>query len=78
LVRRKPADATFVAEAGQALDPVFLIQLIPSPDRVVVKEQHLGDKRTTHPLVQQPQRVGAPRQPMRSGAVTGQFDQLAP
>jgi hypothetical protein len=77
LVRRKPAGATFVAEAGQALDPVFLIPLIPSPDRVVVEEQHLGDQRTTHPLVQQHQRVGAPRQPMHGGAVTGQFDQVA-
>ena len=35
-----PAGASSMAEARQTLDPVFPIELIPSPDRVVVEQQH--------------------------------------
>ena len=67
-----------MVEARQALDPVFLIQLVPSPDRIIIEEQHLRDAGTAHPVVQQHQRVGASRQPVCRGAVTGQFDQVTP
>jgi hypothetical protein len=49
-----------MAEARQTLDPVFLVQLVPGSDRVVVKQQHIGDRLTAHAFVQQHQRVGAP------------------
>jgi hypothetical protein len=65
-----------VVEARQALDTIFLIQLVPGPDRVVVQKQHLGDRLTAHAVVQQHQRVGAARQPVRGGPVAGQLDQV--
>ena len=43
LLCRQPAGASFMAEARQTLDPVFLIELIPGSDRVVVEQQHVGD-----------------------------------
>ena len=66
-----------MAEARQTLDPVFLIELIPGPDRVVVEQQHLGDRLTAHAFVQQHQRVRAPRQPVRSRTVARQLNQVA-
>src|SRR5208337_3098915 len=64
LLARQPAGAALVAEARQALDPVFLIQAEPGPDRVVVDQQHSGDRLAAHPVVQQHQRIGATRETM--------------
>ena len=66
-----------MAEARQALDPIFLIQSVPDPDRVAVEKQHFGDRLTAHSLVQQHQRVGATGQPVRGGTVAGQLNQVA-
>ena len=77
LLGRQPAGGSFMAKARQTLDPVFLIQLIPSPDRVVVEQQHLGNRLTAHAVVQQHQRVGAPRQAVRSRAIARQLNQVA-
>jgi hypothetical protein len=61
---RQPAGAPFMAEARQTLDPVLLIQLVPQPDCVVVKQQHFSDRLTAQSIVQQYQRVGATGQAM--------------
>jgi hypothetical protein len=45
LLYRQPAGAAFMAEARQPLDPLFLIELVPSSDRVVVEQQHLPEFR---------------------------------
>src|SRR5208337_3284932 len=59
-----------------ALDPIFLVALVPVPDRVVVHKQHPGDRLAAHAVVQQNQRVGAARQPMHGGPVASQLDQV--
>src|SRR5215468_11251269 len=40
----QPAGSTLVAEAGQTLDPLFLIQPIPTADRVVVQQQNFRNR----------------------------------
>jgi hypothetical protein len=40
LLHRQPAAAPFMAEARQTFDSVFLIKLVPGPNRVVVEQQH--------------------------------------
>ncbi len=37
-VRRQSAASTLMVEAGQSLDPVFLVKTEPGPDRVVVEK----------------------------------------
>jgi hypothetical protein len=66
-----------MAEARQTLDPVLLIQLVPQPDCVVVKQQHFSDRLTTQSIVQQYQRVGAASQAMLGGTVPGQINEVA-
>src|SRR5271167_2670602 len=73
----QPAGAPFMAEARQTLDPVLLIQLVPQPDCVVVKQQHFSDRLTAQFIVQQCQRVGAAGQAMLGGTVAGQLNQVA-
>ncbi len=68
--------AAFVAEACQALDPVFLIQPIPGADRIVVQQQDFRDGFAAHAVVQQHQRVRPPRQAMRRRTVPSQFGQV--
>ena len=43
LLHRQPTGAPFMAEARQALNPIFLVQLGPGSDRVAVEKQHFGD-----------------------------------
>src|SRR5271166_716038 len=78
LLVRQPAGAALVAEARQALDPIFLIQAEPGPDRVVVDQQHSGDRLAAHPVVQQHQCIGTARQTMGGRSVAGQLDQVLP
>src|SRR5271166_2188202 len=78
LLVRQPAGAALVAEARQALDPIFLIQPEPGPDRVVVDQQHSGDRLAAHPVVQQHQCIGTARQTMGGRSVAGQLDQVLP
>ena len=52
--------AAFVAEACQALDLVFLIQLILGADRIVVQQQDFRDGFAAHAVVEQHQRVRPP------------------
>lgn len=66
-----------MVEAGQPLDPVFLIQPMPSTDSVVVQQQNLGNRRTTHAAIEQHQRVRPPRQAMRRRPVARQCDQVS-
>ena len=57
------AHALFVVEDGQTLDPIFLVAPgTPVPDRVVVHEQHLGNRLAAHAVIQQHQSIGAARQ----------------
>ena len=37
LLAAQPARAAFVVEARQTFDPVFLVELLPGPDRVIVE-----------------------------------------
>ena len=62
-------------ESRQTLDPVFPIQLIPASD-CVVEQQHLGDDRTTDPIVQQHQRIRPTGQPMGDLTAASQFAQV--
>src|SRR5271166_3637273 len=78
LLVRQPAGAALVAEARQPLDPIFLIQAEPGPDRVVADQQHSGDRLAAHPVVQQHQCIGTARQTMRGRPVAGQLDQVLP
>ena len=71
------AGAAFVAKARQAFDALFLIQPMPGADRIVVQIEHLGDRLTAHPIVQQKQGVGPPRQSMSHRPISGQFNQVA-
>ncbi len=73
----RSARAAVVAKARQAIEAVFLIEAIPSGDRVVVEKQHLGDSTTAHALIQQRQRVGPAGQAMRIRAIACQLDQVA-
>src|SRR5262245_47595225 len=68
---------TLVAEAGQTLDPLFLIQPIPSADRVVVQQQNSRNRFAAHAVVQQNQRVRPPGQTVRRGPVPSQLNQLS-
>ncbi len=63
-------------EAGQAFDPIFLIQLVPGPDRIIVEKQNFGDGFATHAIIKQNEGIGATGQPMGGRPVAGQFDQL--
>src|SRR5271166_846733 len=78
LLARQPAGAALVAEARQPLDPIFLIQAEPGPDRVVVDQQHSGDRLAAHPVVQRHQCVGATRETMGGRPVARQLDQVLP
>jgi hypothetical protein len=77
LLHSQPAAAAFMAEARETLDPIFLIQLIPGPDRVLVEKQHLGYGFATHAIVEQHQRIRTPRQTVRSRTVARQLNQVA-
>src|SRR5271166_6057925 len=78
LLVRQPAGAALVAEARQPLDPIFLIQPEPGPDRVVIDQQHSGDCLATHPVVQQHQCFGATCKTMGGRPVARQLDQVLP
>ena len=60
----QPARAAFVAKACQPIDPGFLLQQTPGPDRVVVQQQNPGDRRVAHAVIQQNQRIRTARQPI--------------
>jgi len=72
----QPAFAALVAKSRQALDAIFQIQTMPSSHRIIVQKQNLRDRRTTHPVIQQDQRVRAPAKPMLSRTITRQCDQI--
>ena len=65
-----------MAKTRQPVEPVFLIQTQPAPDRVIVNEQNLGDLLATPAVVQQNKRVRPPPQPMRRRSVPRQGDQV--
>src|SRR5271170_8387183 len=48
-------------EAAEPFDAALLEKLIPAADRVVVEQENFGHFLTAHTLIQQHQRVGAPR-----------------
>lgn len=70
------AGAAFVAEARQAIDPVFLIQPMPGADGVVVQQQNLGDGRVSHATIQQNQSIRTARQPIGRQPVPSQLNQV--
>ena len=49
---------------------------MPAPDGVIIEEECGGDPRATPALVEENQRVGAPRQAVRARAITRQGDQI--
>src|ERR1019366_5212324 len=59
-------------EAGDAFDPALLEELAPAPDRVVIKEQRIGDLLTAPPFVQKHQGIRTPRNPARRRPVARQ------
>src|SRR5665811_2044893 len=59
-------------EAGDAFDPALLEELTPAPDRVVIKEQRIGDLLTAPPFVQKHQGISTPRYPARRRPVARQ------
>src|SRR5450830_1650787 len=59
-------------EAGDAFDPALLEELAPAPDRVVIKEQRIGDLLTAPPFVQKHQGISTPRYPARRRPVARQ------
>src|ERR1035437_1994620 len=59
-------------EAGDAFDPALLEELAPAPDRVVIKEQRIGDLLTAPPFVQKHQGIRTPRYPARRRPVARQ------
>src|SRR5665811_114511 len=54
-------------EAGDAFDPALLEELTPAPDRVVIKEQRIGDFLTAPPFVQKHQGKAFARRETRQG-----------
>src|SRR5271155_1077348 len=50
---------------------------MPGADRIVVQIEHLGDRLAAHPIVQQQQGIGPPRQSMSHRPISGQFNQVA-
>ena len=63
-------------KTGQAIDAALVKQLVPVADRIVVQQQRGGDFLTAPAVVQQHQRVRAPRQARRRRAVARQGDQM--
>src|SRR5208337_3268449 len=59
-------------EAGNAFDPALLEELAPAADRVVVKEQRMGDLWTAPPFVQKHQGIRTPSHPTRRRPVARQ------
>jgi hypothetical protein len=74
---QEPTAAPLMAEACKTIDPVLLVELVPGSDRVIVEKQHLGYGFATHAVVQQHQRIRAPRQPVSGRAIPRQLDQIA-
>src|SRR5271154_5787348 len=64
-------------KARQTLDALFSIQPMPGADRIVVQIEPLGDRLAAHPIVQQQQGIGPPRQSMSHRPISGQFNQVA-
>src|ERR1700678_3879834 len=50
---------------------------MPGADRIVVQKEHLGDRLAAHPIVQQQQGIGPPRQSVSHRPVSGQLHQVA-
>jgi hypothetical protein len=65
-----------MAEVRQTFDAVFLIVLVPRPDRVVVDEQHPGCRLAAHAVIQKQHRVGPTPQTVRRRPVSSQLDQV--
>jgi hypothetical protein len=59
-------------EAGDAFDPALLEELAPAPDRIVIKEQRIGDLLTAPPFAQKHQSIRTPRNPARRRPVARQ------
>jgi len=76
-VRPRTAAAVFVTETRQAPDPIFLVQLVPGADDVVVDEQNLGHGFAAYGVVEQHKGIRSTGKPMRCRPVTGQLDQVA-
>src|ERR1019366_8491917 len=57
---------------GDAFDPALLEELAPAPDRVVIKQQRIGDLLTAPPFVQKHQGIRTPRNPARRRPIARQ------
>src|SRR3954453_11768294 len=75
LVQAQRTGPAAVVEAGQPIDAILLEQAVPRPDRVVIDQPHTADLFTTHPAIQQHQRVRPPGQTMLSQPVPSQLGQ---
>ena len=76
LRHRQFAGAALVAEIGQPIQPFLAKQLVPIADRVIVQVENLRDRRAAHSIVEQQQRIRAPRQPRLSLPIPHQGDQV--
>ena len=63
-------------KADDAFQALRRKQPVPLPDGVVVDMEHFGDVLAARPVVQQNQRIGPSRQPMRRRPVASQRDQV--
>jgi hypothetical protein len=78
LLVAQAAGAASVAETSQSFDPIILTKSTPSANGIVTQQQNLGGGRVTHAIIQQYERVGAPRETVSCRPVAGQFDQVLP
>ena len=65
-----------MAEGRQTFDAVFLIVLVPRPNRVVVDEQHPGYRLACHAVIEKQDRVGPTPQTVRRRPVASQVDHV--
>ena len=71
-MRAQIACAPAHIEAGNAFDPALFEELAPAADRVVIKQQRIGDLLTAPPFVQKHQGIRTPRNPARRRPVARQ------
>ena len=72
------ASAAARLKTRQPFEAILDKQAMPFADRVVVQKEHLGDPLAAQSIIQQRQRIGAPRQPMFHRPVPRQGDQVSP
>ena len=63
-------------EAPQAVDPVLVVELAPTSDRIVIEVERFGDPLAAPTIVQKQHRIGAARQALLRMAISQQRFQI--